>query len=136
MKKGFTLLELLVVIAVAAILVSIASASYTSAQKKARDARRSSDMHAVQNAAEQYYADNVFYPPNETFGAAYLPAGFPSEPKTGWDAYVYTPIGVAPHAGYYACAKLESPKGNATASDGTGFGTTTTGTHYCVKNLQ
>lgn len=60
---GFTLLELLVVISIIAILVVMGVASYTTAQKKGRDARRRADLKAAQNAFEQYYAvTNSSYP--------------------------------------------------------------------------
>jgi len=55
-KKGFTLLEMLVVIGIISILVTIAAASYSTAMKKSRDTRRKSDMSAIQNAMEQYYS--------------------------------------------------------------------------------
>lgn len=54
--KGFTLLELLVVIGLITILMSFGMASYSTAQKKARDSRRVSDMKSIQNALEQYYS--------------------------------------------------------------------------------
>lgn len=138
MKKGFTLLELLVVIAIAAILVGIASASYTSAQRKARDSKRMGDMHSIQNAAEQFYADNgSTYPTAGTAAAfnttsTYLPGGFPSDPKPSpYTAYAYTVVS----GGYFACALLENPgKGNATSPAGAGY--PTTGDYFCVKNLQ
>lgn len=56
MKKGFTLLEMLVVIGIIAILVSIGISSYSTAQKKARDAKRKSDLKSIQSALEQYYS--------------------------------------------------------------------------------
>jgi prepilin-type N-terminal cleavage/methylation domain-containing protein len=54
--KGFTLLELLVVIGIISILVTMGFSSYSTAQKKARDAKRKGDMKAIQNSLEQYYA--------------------------------------------------------------------------------
>jgi len=57
-KKAFTLLEMLVVIGIIAVLVSLATTSYSTAQKKARDAKRKSDLKAVQNCLEQYYSYN------------------------------------------------------------------------------
>lgn len=56
MKKGFTLLEMLVVVGIIAILVSMGIASYSTAQRKARDAKRRSDLTAIRNAFEQYYS--------------------------------------------------------------------------------
>jgi len=53
---GFTLLEMLVVIGIIAILIGIGTVSYSTAQKKARDAKRKQDLNAIQNALEQYYS--------------------------------------------------------------------------------
>lgn len=55
-KAGFTLLELLVVISILAILITLALSSYSTAQKKGRDAKRKSDIKEVQSALEQYYS--------------------------------------------------------------------------------
>ena len=55
-KKGFTLLEILVVIGIIMVLVGMMTASYSTAQKKARDAKRKSDLKEIQNAMEQYYS--------------------------------------------------------------------------------
>jgi prepilin-type N-terminal cleavage/methylation domain-containing protein len=132
-KKGFTLLELLIVISIIGILVTVAAASYSSAQKKARNSRRMSDMQAIQNAAEQYYSDNVSqYPANETFGTTYLPAGWPSDPKPSTYVYTYTPGGTPPTT-YVACAQMEGAVGNSSDTSGT---VATNGAYYCVRNLQ
>jgi len=134
-KKGFTLLELLIVISIIGILVAVATASYSSSQKKARNSRRMSDMKSVQNAAEQYYADNdSVYPPSSVFGVTYLPAGWPSDPKPSY-TYTYTPSAVVPVTSYTACAQMEGAVGNATSPAGVGY-PTTGGAYYCVKNLQ
>jgi prepilin-type N-terminal cleavage/methylation domain-containing protein len=55
-KKAFTLLEMLVVIGIIGILVGLGAVSYSTAQKKARDAKRKQDLKAIQNALEQYYS--------------------------------------------------------------------------------
>jgi prepilin-type N-terminal cleavage/methylation domain-containing protein len=132
-KKAFTLLELLIVIAIIGILVSIGVASYAQAQKKARDSRRTSDMKAVQAAFEQYYADNNGNYPLAcaTPNATYLPAGLPTDPKTS-SPYVNTSSGCTAGTAYCFCALLESGGGNAT--DNTcSYGT---GAYFCVSNLQ
>lgn len=62
-QKGFTLLELLVVIGIIGILVSLITVSFSNAQKSSRDSRRRQDIVAIQNAMEQYYSQNNFtYP--------------------------------------------------------------------------
>jgi len=55
-KLAFTLLEMLVVIGIISILVAMGAISYSTAQKKARDAKRKQDLKTIQNALEQYYS--------------------------------------------------------------------------------
>jgi prepilin-type N-terminal cleavage/methylation domain-containing protein len=63
-KRGFTLIELLVVIAIIGILATIVLVSLNTARAKARDARRSSDLHQIALAMEMYYDSQspVSYP--------------------------------------------------------------------------
>jgi type IV pilus assembly protein PilE len=63
MKKSFTLLEMLVVIGIIAVLVGMGMASYSTAQKKARDAKRQGDLKAAQQIMEQCYSVNSFVYP-------------------------------------------------------------------------
>ena len=59
---GFTLVELLVVVAIIGILATVVVISYSGAQKKARDARRQSDMSTIEQALNLYYNDLGSYP--------------------------------------------------------------------------
>lgn len=68
MKKSFTLLEMLVVIGIVAILVSLGFASYSTVQKKARDAKRKGDLSAMQRVLEQCYSIGSFTYPAITGG--------------------------------------------------------------------
>lgn len=61
-RRGFTLVELVVVIAVIAILSAIAIVSYDIVLKQEHDSKRSSDMTALQTTLETYYQKNGVYP--------------------------------------------------------------------------
>lgn len=56
-RQGFTLIELLVVIAIIGILATIIVASFTSAQRRGRDARRKGDLDAIKKALVLYRTD-------------------------------------------------------------------------------
>lgn len=60
--KGFTLVELLVVITIIGILSGMGVVVYSRAQAKARDGRRRADLTNLQQAVEMHYADNLSYP--------------------------------------------------------------------------
>jgi prepilin-type N-terminal cleavage/methylation domain-containing protein len=60
-RNGFTLIELIVVIAIIAILSSIGMVMYTGAQKSARDAKRMGDIDEIKKALEQYYVAHHAY---------------------------------------------------------------------------
>lgn len=62
MKRGFSLIELLVVISIIAILSSIGLVVYGQAQKIARDSRRKQDLKNIQFALEVFFQKNGRYP--------------------------------------------------------------------------
>jgi len=59
---GFTLIELLVVIAIIGLLSTMVSVSLDSAKKKARDARRISDLSQINLAIKLYYHEKLYFP--------------------------------------------------------------------------
>ncbi|MBI3619580.1 type II secretion system protein, partial [Candidatus Roizmanbacteria bacterium] len=64
MKKAFTLLEILIVLGIIGVVIGAGIASYSTAQKKARDTKRQGDLHAAQAVMEQCFsaAGNFQYP--------------------------------------------------------------------------
>lgn len=59
---GFTLIELMVVIAIIGILTGLVGGNYLSSRARARDAERKNDLRQVQSALEMYHNDNGRYP--------------------------------------------------------------------------
>jgi type IV pilus assembly protein PilA len=61
-RKGFTLIEILIVVAIIAILASVVLVGLGPTQQAGRDARRISDLSEVQNGLELYYNKCGYYP--------------------------------------------------------------------------
>lgn len=61
-NKGFTLVELLVVMAILGILVALVAGNFRTAQIRGRDAQRKSDLKELSHSLELFYADYGRYP--------------------------------------------------------------------------
>ncbi len=70
MEKGFTLVELLVVMAILAILASVGFGQYRTSQQKGRDAQRKADLANIARALEMYYNDHQAYPSSQDCGGS------------------------------------------------------------------
>jgi prepilin-type N-terminal cleavage/methylation domain-containing protein len=73
-KKGFTLVEFLVVISIIGILTTGVTVLLSSAKSKSRDSKRLSDMSILNQALEQYKLDEGVYPEAITPGEALVGA--------------------------------------------------------------
>lgn len=70
-RRGFTIVELLIVIVVIGILAAISSFAYNGIQGRARDAKRQTDLASVLQGLELYYIDTGGYP--NCSGGTYQP---------------------------------------------------------------
>ena len=61
-KKGFTIVELLIVIVVIGILATLVIVTFTGIQQKARNSQRQTDINALDSHIEAYYAESGNYP--------------------------------------------------------------------------
>lgn len=92
-RKGFTLIEILLVIAIVAVLIGISVSGLRVQQKKARDARRKADIEEIRAALEQYRTVNGYYYKEGSGKVSQLISSdnytdngtFPADPKTGYD---------------------------------------------------
>jgi general secretion pathway protein G len=74
-EKGFTLVELMIVIIILAVLTGIAVPSYMALRNRARESATESEMKNIATALELFQADNEKYPLDTNY-----PAGLTAAP--------------------------------------------------------
>lgn len=136
-NKGFSLVELMVVISVIAVLMAVITVSFTTAQRKGRDTVRREDIGTIQKALEQYFVTNGNYPTGSgcsavTSTADFLPAGMPTDPRPTAN---YTITCDATGSTYCICAGLETEVGNSD-TNACAFDTSGDEDNYCLINQQ
>jgi len=146
MRKGFTLLELLVTISIIGLLLGIGAVSFSTAQKRGRDSRRQGDMKSIQKSLEQCYSLDTKYPQTADSDSSLDCADgtttmnqVPSDPQPA-GSYTYTVDDADPATVYCLCAELENlGTGNADTEGTNGvcsWETTTDNNYFCVSNQQ
>ncbi len=118
--KGFTLIEILVVISIIGILIALSIFGLQGTFESARDAKRKSDLKEYQSSLETYASknNNLFYSSaasidpsgNSAFCTAMGQTSCPTDPKSG--AYSYCTDTAATN--YVLWATLENPSSPVT----------------------
>lgn len=73
-RRGFTMIELLVVATIMILLTMIGLVSYQSAMRKARNGKRAADIETVRSALVMYRSDFPNYPVTNAFSPTMLTA--------------------------------------------------------------
>jgi type IV pilus assembly protein PilA len=106
-QKGFTIVELLIVIVVIGILAALVITTFTGIQQRARNTERETDIKALHSQFEAYYAQFGDYPT----GTEANTATFRSDSLRGLDNESFVPpnstndqliLGATPSATQYA----------------------------------
>jgi len=136
-KKGFTIIELLIVIAIIGLLATISIVALNGARQKGRDAKRVGDIRQVQTALELYFNDQNSYPVVASSlvlgsgnAAKLCDTGFvaaattctrtymgivPANPTPNGSAYTYTSTGAGTSTAYTVTFTLEDSTGSYSA---------------------
>lgn len=121
-SRGFTLVELLVVISIIAILAVIGLTVFAGVQKNARDSKRRGDIDGISKALEVAYNNSTGQYPAVT-GSMFSGGVIPTDPLGG----SYSGLPAAAVSTYNVCADLEAD-GRAP--------TDTTPNDYCIAQQQ
>ena len=117
--RGFTLIELVVVMAIIGLLLTIAVPRYMHSIERGKEQVRQQNVAVMRNAIDQYYGDNGQYPEtlDELVAKHYLRA-VPVDPVNGDDkwAVIASPDETKP--GVYDVAPASAPQGAPPRTEG------------------
>lgn len=114
-SRGFTLIEILVVVAIIGILAAAIVVTVNNARVGSRDAKRLADIKELQTALQFYFDKNTTFPASldELVSGGQIPQ-LPTDPTTR-EPYWYDLTGGG--TSYHLAANLENPKNTALKSD-------------------
>jgi len=135
-KKGFTLIELMVVVLIVGLLSGLVIVNVNNSRIAARDAKRMADIGSVAAALASYYADNRVYP-NGDYSAmtttlknnsniSLTPADPINDATYYYDYQTYPSGCTADCVSYYLRARVEN-QNNRTVPGGPPY-------YYVIKN--
>lgn len=143
MKKGFTLIEMLIVIAIISILASTFLVGLRGFRAGAYDSRRLADMQKVQSYLEIYYTKNRLYPNVSSWSALQTElvnaniglSAIPNDPIPG--SFYYYGVDTSDFQSYVVGAKFSTSDHSAlkepTELDGTILGVDCNDPVFCVR---
>jgi general secretion pathway protein G len=94
-QKGFSLIELLVVVTIIGILASIALINVRTAQRKARESALRANLTEMRKAIDNFYADKQRYPGDLNELTPHYIRRIPSDPMTmqqDWEPIMDDPL--------------------------------------------
>ncbi len=108
MHRAFTLIELLIVVAIIAILAAIAVPNFLEAQTRAKISRAQADQRSVATALEAYAVDHNMYPPYDN----------PRDYALGFgEPVVFIPTSITTPIAYMTSLPLDPFPGDRTGLD-------------------
>ena len=149
-KKGFTLIEMLIVIAIISILASVFLVGLRGFRAGAYDARRLADLQKVQSYLEIYYTKNRAYPnvsattasgwislQNELVSADVGVTAIPNDPLSASGNTYYYGVDNSDFQSYVLGARFSTSDhswlSEQTETDGTVFGIDCGDPVFCVR---
>lgn len=134
-KKGFSLIELLVVISIIGVLLAISFFGFQGARQSSRDARRKGDLELIRSGLEIYKADCNMYPVGGSIPSPLVGDGsvtncaltntyitsVPVDPGDPSRLYLYSSVD---GTSYEICASLEQETGTISCGGSSDCGET------------